>query len=386
MLLAIVPRGAAPLAGVAGLCAAGLVACDRPGGLAALRWPAAILGMLVLWGAASALWALDPGHSLTKPGRVAGLFVAGLALAAAASRIAVPGRTAWLILAGAGVAIAVALCDLATAGAISGLVSVRPFAPPRLNQIAVWLAILVLPGGALLLCRGRLAVAASIVAAMAGTVLLLDGTAAKIALGLGLPVAALLCWRRRAAARIAAAAMAIAILIAPVTLPRLHDIPGVLAAADAFKLSAGHRLLIWSFAGERIAERPLSGWGIDSARALPGAKEQIRPYQSQLPLHPHNAPLQVWLELGVPGAVLFAGFVAFVWLRLAEARWPDLYAAAAGGGLAAITVVAFAGWGIWQEWWLATLAFAAFAMIVMGRAAGNGNRGSDAVRYEARRQ
>jgi hypothetical protein len=31
--------------------------------------------------------------------------------------------------------------------------------------------------------------------------------------------------------------------------------------------------------------------------------------------------------------------------------------------------VAFAGWGIWQEWWLGTLALALFATMIMARAA-----------------
>ena len=39
---------------------------------------------------------------------------------------------------------------------------------------------------------------------------------------------------------------------------------------------------------------------------IPGGKDPIRPGQSWMPLHPHNAALQFWLELGVPGTVLFA--------------------------------------------------------------------------------
>ena len=54
---------------------------------------------------------------------------------------------------------------------------------------------------------------------MGATVLLLDGTAAKTALLLSLPVAALLFWRRRLVARIAAALTVVAVLTAPLTLP-----------------------------------------------------------------------------------------------------------------------------------------------------------------------
>jgi hypothetical protein len=58
-----------------------------------------------------------------------------------------------------------------------------------------------------------------------------------------------------------------------------------------------------------------------------------------------------------------------LWLRLAEVQWPRLYAAAACGSLGAGLTVATAGWGIWQEWWIATLIIAIFAAIVMARAA-----------------
>jgi O-antigen ligase len=204
---------------------------------------------------------------------------------------------------------------------------------------------------------------------MGATVCLLDGTAAKTALALSLPVAALLYLRRGLVARMAAALSVIAVLTAPLTLPRLADHPLVLRDADAFKTSLGHRLYIWDFAGKRIAERPFFGWGLDSSRSMPGGSDRIRWNQTRMPLHPHDAALQVWLELGVPGAVLFAALLGWLWLGLADCRWPRLYAAAAGGSLTAAIAALSASWGIWQEWWLATLAIAAFVIVLIARAA-----------------
>jgi O-antigen ligase len=89
-----------------------------------------------------------------------------------------------------------------------------------------------------------------------------------------------------------------------------------------------------------------------------------------MPLHPHNAALQVWLELGAPGAALFALLVALVWGALARAEWPPLFAAAAGASLAVAFVGCFATYGIWQEWWLGTLSFSLFLVLVMARVAG----------------
>jgi O-antigen ligase len=364
-----VPRGAAPLAAVAGLCAIGMIAALPRRRLAALRVPAVILGLLLVWAALSATWALEPWRALLKDAQLAALFAAGLALAAAADRLAMPRRLTACLLAGTGFAIAVVGVELATGGGLSQFLTVRHFALPRLNQIAVWNAMLVLPLVAMLACRGRVFAGALAAGAVIGTMFHLEADAAKVALALSLPVAALLYLRQRLVARVAAALSVAAILTAPLTLPRLDDIPGMMATADAVKSSAGHRLLIWSFIGDHIAERPLLGWGLDAARAIPGGKEEIRPGQNRLPLHPHNAALQLWVELGLPGALLFALLLGWLWLRIAEAPWPTLYAAAAGGSLATATAVAFAGWGIWQEWWVGTLAMTAFAILTMARTA-----------------
>ena len=148
----------------------------------------------------------------------------------------------------------------------------------------------------------------------------LAGTAAKAALTAGLPVGLLLYLSRARVAYAAAIVSVLVIITAPLTFARLERLPALAETADAVKLSAGHRLLIWSFAGDRIAERPLAGWGLDSSRTIPGGRDPIRPGETWMPLHPHNAPLQLWLELGVPGAVLFALLVALAWYALAAAR------------------------------------------------------------------
>jgi O-antigen ligase len=368
-VLVLVSHGVAPLAGFAGLCAAGLVAVNPPYRFASLRFPAAILAALLLWGAASAMWSLGPGRSLILDMRLAGVFAAALALAAAAGQVAAPRRLVTFLIAGIAIGLALSGYDLLSDGGLSSLVSVRVFRPFRLNQIAIGLAILLLPVTALLIERGRVMAALIAAAAMAGAVLLLDDAAGKTALLASLPIAALLYRWRASAARIAAIVSAIGILTAPLTLPRLAQAPGLLAAADAVKGSAGHRLLIWSFVGERIADRPFAGWGLDAARAIPGGKDEVRPGMTQLPLHPHNAALQLWLELGTPGAVLFALIVGWLWLRLAAAPWPRLYVAAVGGSLTAALAAAFAAYGIWQEWWLSTLGLARFLILVMARAA-----------------
>jgi O-antigen ligase len=230
-------------------------------------------------------------------------------------------------------------------------------------------AILLFPASAVLACRGSAILALLLVAVTTATIYALAGTAAKVVLIAGVPVGLLLYRSRARIARAAAVISVVAIITAPLTFARLERLPGIGATADVVKFSAGHRLLIWSFAGDRIAERALAGWGLDSSRAIPGGEAPIRAGEMWLPLHPHNAPLQLWLELGVPGAVLFALLIARAWLTLARAEWPRLFAAATGASLTIALAGCVAAYGIWQEWWLGTLWLSLSLVLVMARAA-----------------
>jgi O-antigen ligase len=287
--------------------------------------------------------------------------------------------------------IAMVAIELATAGGLSSLVSDRAYRPTQLNQASISFALLVLPATALLISLGQAIFATLLAAVTAVTVYELAGTAAKLVMLAGLAMGLLLYRARPVVAGVALAISVVAIIAAPLTFARLERLPGLGEMADSFKISVGHRLLIWSFAGDRIAERPLTGWGLDASRAIPGGDDPIRPGEPWMPLHPHNAALQVWLELGAPGAVLFALLAAFAWGVLARAEWPPLFAAGAGGSLTIAFVGCFGTYGIWQEWWLGTLSLSLFFVLVIGRVAGcqatHGNasrfRGPSLVRRRA---
>jgi exopolysaccharide production protein ExoQ len=171
----------------------------------------------------------------------------------------------------------------------------------------------------------------------------------------------------RKLARLAAILSIVIIITTPLTFARLAQLPAVTETSEGVKFSAWHRLMIWSFAGDRIAERPLRGWGLDASRAIPGGDGPISQGRVWLPLHPHNAAIQVWLELGVPGAVLFALIVAWLWFGLAETNWPRLFTAAAGASLTTALVAAIGAYGIWQEWWIGALWFSLFLILAMAR-------------------
>jgi O-antigen ligase len=324
---------------------------------------------------------VDPLRSLVVTARLAGLFAVGLALAAAANLIRAPRRLIRSLLAGLALGVAMAAIDLVSRGALGAPFTERAYQPAALNRASVSFTILLLPMTAMLLRSGLAIGPLLFVAATVATICALAGTTAKAALIVGMPIGLLLYLSRARVARVTAVLSVLLVVTAPLSFARLERIPAFAETADAVKLSAGHRLLIWSFAGDRIAERPLAGWGLDASRTIPGGSDPIRPGETWLPLHPHNAPLQLWLELGVPGAVLFALMVGLAWQALAAAPWPQLFAAAAGASLAIALIASFASYGIWQEWWLATLWFSLFAVLVMARVAGTSGAAAPALRF-----
>lgn len=217
------------------------------------------------------------------------------------------------------------------------------------NRSAAAMAIL-LPLGALAAFRRfGLVVAVIVVAIGIYLVMNFNSRAAELALLAGAG-AALLCAAWRRGNRLVGLASAAAVLLAPfiANLPIFDE----LAGRQDLSSSVYHRSAIWSFAAERIFEKPIFGWGMHASRAIPGAKTQFLPGAELMPLHPHNAPLQLWLELGIVGAFGVAALILALGQRI---RGNAITRAALAGSLVAAFVVASVGYGIWQGWWMGAL-------------------------------
>jgi O-antigen ligase len=155
------------------------------------------------------------------------------------------------------------------------------------------------------------------------------------------PVAALLVWRWPVGGPRALAAVAAALFLATPgvvwAVRQYGDYQGIM---DALPKTDSMRMGYWSHAVDWIRAQPLKGWGLDASRSFgPGIK-----------LHPHNQPLQVWMELGVIGAVLAASFwgLALAGLARPQAR----LAIGATAASAAVYLLFGVNFGVWQEWWL----------------------------------
>ncbi|WP_395671044.1 O-antigen ligase family protein [Phenylobacterium sp.] len=133
----------------------------------------------------------------------------------------------------------------------------------------------------------------------------------------------------------------------------------VLTVSPALPLSWAMRLGYWRHAAALITQRPLQGWGLDSSRA----------FSPQIQLHPHNGPLQAWLELGALGALVLA---AAWWLVLSRLSRPKAHLGAAAACGAAVTYLLFGlvNYGLWQEWWVALAALAGLLTVALVRPSG----------------
>jgi len=107
-------------------------------------------------------------------------------------------------------------------------------------------------------------------------------------------------------------------------------------------------------------ERPVIGYGMNSARTMSDKTTRIRDdirgdYGERLPLHPHNFALQIWLELGAVGALLFTAAFVFLFWHLTNLTVSKREAVIFVGQFVISGALLSSSFGIWQSWFLASL-------------------------------
>jgi O-antigen ligase len=342
---------------------------------------------IFLWMLLSSLWSLDTWATLELALRLLGL--AGTAAILAQQMLALPisrwRRPIQALALGLSVAAAIVALDLFTGGHLGFAFhppTIEAFNPSLFYARAATLhAVFVVP---LLMALIRLRAPRLALLHTATAWLALFATAslsAKIALVLGVAllasiyIAPRLRWAGLALLGLAASALPLAF---PVDLTQDQR-----CWLIQHKPSALHRLLIWDFVAAHIDERPLTGWGLDASRRLPGGKAKLELdycgpeppagapalLSEILPLHPHNGILQLWLELGGIGVLLGVG--PALWLIAEGFSRPSWQGRATqamlAASLAAALSVALVSFGVWQEWFLAGLGLALALALLAAR-------------------
>jgi O-antigen ligase len=367
-------KGFAPVVGVAGLLC---IPWARP---SRQDWTGVvILAALVLWAALSLAWSPAPNLRLPSSAKALSRFTLlhlatalafSTAFVTALARLDAPAARKVLGWMAIGFLVAPALLieeGLTGARLFQALPALigqprrEDWLPADLAQGSYVVAVAAWPLG-VALWRRRLPLLALALAAFAPlTLLVMRGLAPTLALAISLPVFLTALWGGRRAVRILGTVTAAYMLAVPLAL---------LAASRTgfmgrFKAGAwpswAERPRIWGFVAERWAEHPLRGAGLDASRTFPGV----------VPLHPHNGALQLWFELGLPGALLGALFWLWLWRRIGECSDQDrLYGATASAAAAVYLVIGSISYGLWQEWWLCVGAFAMALCVLLGRSMG----------------
>ena len=145
-------------------------------------------------------------------------------------------------------------------------------------------------------------------------------------------------------------------------------------SSQSIPFSAKHRFFIWDYVSSQILDNPLKGWGFDSARDYPnnGVENYVHVDVNGneralggriISLHPHNFALQVWLELGLVGAILISVIIWSVFGYLKSLQLAERIEIQAM--LVATFIVALLGYGIWQNrWFVMFFIFAAMLPLI----------------------
>ena len=376
--LLLAPLGVLADKAVVPLVVAAVVGGGVAAGRTALPWRicggglAAAVGLLTAWWLVTSIWSFHPPQAAALALRVAVLLMALLYLAALAGRLEEPQRH-WVRQAfGVGFAVAVLLLaiELAFGGPIFTLLQ-GPAASDyatysRLNRGVSAVAILVWPLAILIWQRGQPWLAGALPPAVFGIALASQSSASAVALGAGLLAALLAGLGRPLAGAVMAVALVATLLASPFAAGLARQ--AGLADADWLAETAHYRLHIGSVVSDRIAERPLMGWGFDASPDLPAREAQpFRPGDKIIPSHPHNGALQIMVETGLVGSLLALGLLILVARRIDAL--PSAERAAAVAMMVTILGVAATAYGIWQSHWLAMIGAATVFFIAVQPAA-----------------
>ena len=338
----------------------------------------AAAALLILWSAVGSQWSVAPAHSLQKAVELIAFTVGGTALLLGALQVDANGqrRIGNALIAGLIIAAAIIVfervTDVALANLLAGTSENRLSPLSHLNRAASLLALY--PWLAIALMWERFSFPALLATLAVPFVLLLSLDPSTPVLAFAFAAAIFLLGRWRP--HIAGVALAGIVLATFIGAPFAdHASAAIASLFDSFNITEStirHRFDIWAFVGERIMDRPLSGWGLDASRAIPGGDTVITNEAGQipnrlatnLPLHPHNAPLQVWAELGLPGALIAAAIATTAITATARLAGGRARAAASLAVVAAAVLVSEMSYGIWQGWWLSTLWLIAAFIIV----------------------
>lgn len=372
-----VPLGMAPLLVATGCLAA--IALWRARLLPIWNAPAILaLAAIYLWALLSTSWAIDPRQAAFGSAKLALSGVLGAVLATAAARFR-PRLLPMALILGGGLAVLVLGIEYVSQHILTDWITLLRHGEPTfgkssLNRGASVLAVFCWPLVGLLWTDLSRKAAIAMALGVFTVVLISDNSTAKMAISASVLGALGIFALPRVFPRVLAVMFGAYIVLIPVLAGQLPPPQQSFEQWDRLPFSMHHRLTIWQFTADRIGERPGLGWGFDAARSIPGGettvivqrpKDNLTGVEQMMPLHPHNAVLQVWMELGVVGAALVTALLWLLTRRGATLPARSIASLTAFATLCSAFVVANVSFGFWQSWWQATMWIAASGCVAV---------------------
>jgi exopolysaccharide production protein ExoQ len=337
---------------------------------------AAVFVLLALYVAVTHLFIVDCQACAAKAGGK--LAMLALVLWVASSSIGAVGPEARravgrALTAGLVVAIAMLVFELSTDSGFFRWITGRQDDPDlplfRYNRGTTALVLLAWPAAAWLWSRGRRSWAIVLAAAAVGAAAYGDSASALVASLLAVVAAAAA--TLAPAATLAAGLLVTAAFTALAPWLLLNLLGWARPVIDAIPPSVLDRIEIWNHGAKAVLNAPILGHGISAMRHLSVPDPAISGYRHMVkpPTHPHDAALQIWLELGGLGVILFAGLVWFATRSLSSLASPWRSAAIAAS--AGVIFTAMVSYGLWQETWLGIIAMTALAFRVLAPPTGD---------------
>jgi O-antigen ligase len=314
---------------------------------------------------ASATSAHAPGASLRQVGQL-GLVVASGAVLALLLPPVAPRRRAVLFAGSIALAGIVMAVDLSNDLWLRRLTGGRDL-PFAYNRGFVTLTLLIWPTLALVIAAKKLWLAAIMILVLPIAVLKGESGSAVVALAAGVAVFPLAAWLPRFT-RWLGLATTLAILAIQPWFGLLLQRVLTSGFHETFKSAhSSDRIDIWLSFGAAAQARWLAGSGFGSSLNMQNAPVAALLPPERVTLlaasHPHNAFLQVWVEMGVIGASVAAVLILLTFRSIGRLRAPlQPFALAC---FAAAALVALVSHGAWQAWWWAAIlaCVASFAIL-----------------------
>ena len=183
--------------------------------------------------------------------------------------------------------------------------------------------------------------------------------------------------------RVLLGGVALAIIASPVVLSAAA--PVAVQSELPLPSSTKSRIFAWSLAAQKVAERPVTGHGIEASKEWretfadePELLELMRrstdlthiPWEKYriLPGHPHNMGLQLWAETGLVGVVLACLILFLMAAALPAPASLGLPVSLAAAGLIGSSFSLFSlSYSLWNEAFWATVVLVAASIVLLSR-------------------